>query len=172
MRNGIRQRYPNIKFILSHAGGFVPYASYRLAMGIAADTGRNPLESLDEFSSFYFDTALSSSAAALPTLLAFAKPGHITFGSDFPFGPVEVGKFFAGELENYPGLDADTRAAIDRDQRADRCSEDSAPDLGRRVDLVGRRDQVELPPVDVAPRSLLPADPLIATHRPETESPV
>jgi 6-methylsalicylate decarboxylase len=114
VRNGIRQRYPNIKFILSHAGGFVPYASYRLAMGITADIGRNPLESLDEFSSFYFDTALSSSAATLPTLLAFAKPGHIMFGSDFPFGPVEVGKFFAGELANYPDLDADTRAAIDR----------------------------------------------------------
>jgi hypothetical protein len=32
-------------------------------------------------------TALSSSAAALPTLLAFAKPGHITFGSDWPFAP-------------------------------------------------------------------------------------
>jgi 6-methylsalicylate decarboxylase len=84
-----------------------------MAMGIAADTGRNPLKSLDEFAGFYFDTTLSSTAAALPTLLAFAKPGHITFGSDFPFGP-EVGKFFAGELENYPGLDADTRAAIDR----------------------------------------------------------
>ena len=24
VRNGIRARYPNIKFILSHAGGFVP----------------------------------------------------------------------------------------------------------------------------------------------------
>ena len=27
-------------------------------------------------------------AATLPTLLAFAKPGHITFGSDWPFAPV------------------------------------------------------------------------------------
>jgi predicted TIM-barrel fold metal-dependent hydrolase len=115
VRNGIRERYPNIKFILSHAGGFVPYASYRLAMGITADTGRNPGDSLEEFSTFYFDTALSSSFAALPTLLAFAKPGHITFGSDFPFGPVEVGKICAAALENYPGLDADSRAAIDRD---------------------------------------------------------
>lgn len=113
VHNGIRQRYPNIKFILGHAGGFVPYASYRLAMGVVADTGRDPAEVLDEFSGFYFDTALSSSAAALPTLLAFAKPGHVTFGSDYPFAPVEVAKLFTAGLDSYPGLDADTRAAID-----------------------------------------------------------
>jgi 6-methylsalicylate decarboxylase len=31
-----------------------------------------------------------------------------------PIAPVEVGKLFAGGLENYPDIDADTRAAIDR----------------------------------------------------------
>ncbi|MGA9494076.1 MAG: amidohydrolase family protein [Mycobacterium sp.] len=112
--NGIRSRYPNIRFILSHAGGFVPYASHRMAVAIAADTGRSPADVLDDFASFYFDTALSSSAAALPTLLAFAKPGHITFGSDYPFAPTVVGKIFAAGLETYPGIDPDTRAAIER----------------------------------------------------------
>ena len=114
VRNGIRQRYPDIKFILSHAGGFVPYASHRMAIAITGDTGRSPADSLEDFSSFYFDTALSSSAAALPTLLAFAKPGHITFGSDFPFAPVVASQYFAAGLATYPGIDADTRAAIDR----------------------------------------------------------
>jgi predicted TIM-barrel fold metal-dependent hydrolase len=111
VRNGIRRKYPNIKFILSHAGGFVPYASYRMAVGIMGDTGRSLADSVDDFSSFYFDTALSSSAAALPTLLAFAKPGHITFGSDFPFAPVEVSEFFATGLDTYD-VDVDTRTAI------------------------------------------------------------
>ena len=114
VRNGIRQRYPDIKFILSHAGGFVPYASHRMAIAITGDTGRNPADSLEDFSSFYFDTALSSSAAALPTLLVFAKPGHITFGSDFPFAPIVASQYFAAGLATYPGIDADTRAAIDR----------------------------------------------------------
>jgi 6-methylsalicylate decarboxylase len=113
VRNGIRRKYPNIKFILSHAGGFVPYASHRMAVGIMGDTGRSLADSIDDFSSFYFDTALSSSAAALPTLLAFAKPGHITFGSDFPFAPVEVGGLFAAGLETYD-MNVDTRAAINR----------------------------------------------------------
>lgn len=113
VRNGIRQHYPNVKFILSHAGGFVPYASYRLAMGIAGDTGRSPADSLDEFASFFFDTALSSSAAALPSLLAFAKPGHVTFGSDWPFAPLPAGKLFAAGLQDYT-LDPAVRDAIDR----------------------------------------------------------
>jgi predicted TIM-barrel fold metal-dependent hydrolase len=113
VRNGIRHRYPNIRFILSHAGGFVPYASHRMALAITADTGRSPADSLDEFSGFYFDTALSSSAAALPTLLAFAKPGHVTFGSDFPFAPLAACKLFAAGLETYR-LDAESRGAIDQ----------------------------------------------------------
>ena len=112
--NGIHAHYPNIRFILSHAGGFVPYASHRMAVAITADTGRSPADVLDDFASFYFDTALSSSAAALPSLLAFAKPGHITFGSDFPFAPTAAGQLFAAGLETYPGIDASTRAAIER----------------------------------------------------------
>lgn len=113
VRNGIRRRYPKIRFILSHAGGFVPYASHRMAVAIMGDTGRSPADSLDDFSGFYFDTALSSSAAALPTLLAFAKPGHITFGSDFPFAPIAAGALFASGLDNYRMAAAD-REAIER----------------------------------------------------------
>ena len=113
VRNGIRRKYPKIRFILSHAGGFVPYASHRMAVAIMGETGRSPTDSLEDFAGFYFDTALSSSAAALPTLLAFAEPGHITFGSDFPFAPVAAGRLFAAGLETY-GLDAADRHAIER----------------------------------------------------------
>ncbi len=114
VRNGIRRKYPNIRFILSHGGGFVPYASHRMAVSILSDTGQSLGDSLDDFASFYFDTALSSSAAALPSLLAVAKPGHVTFGSDWPFAPVAAGKLFAAGLETYPGLGADARGAIER----------------------------------------------------------
>ena len=76
------RRYPGIRFILSHAGGFVPYASHRMAIAIAGELGQSPLDVLDDFRGFYFGTALSS---ALPTLLAFARPGHVLVGSDWPF---------------------------------------------------------------------------------------
>lgn len=112
VRNLIRFRYPNIRFILSHAGGFVPYAAHRLAIAILGDTRRNPLDTLDEFSSFYFDTSLSSSPAALPNLLAFANPGHITFGSDIPLCSLTASQYFAEGLDSFPGLDDITRDGI------------------------------------------------------------
>lgn len=113
VRNGIRSRYPNIRFILAHGGGFVPYASHRMAVAITADSRRSPADVLDDFAGFYFDTALSSSAAALPSLLAFAKPGHVTFGSDWPYAPTVAGQLFAAGLETYAGIDDAARAAIE-----------------------------------------------------------
>jgi len=136
VRNGIRRRYPNIRFILSHAGGFVPYASHRMALSIFGDTGASLTDNLDDFASFYFDTALSSSPAALPSLLAFAQPGHVTFGSDFPFAPLPASQLFAGELENY-SLDSATRAAIDRNNALalfPRLGTAAAPPKPSRVD--------------------------------------
>ncbi|MFE7575419.1 amidohydrolase family protein [Streptomyces sp. NPDC057521] len=112
VRNGIPRRYPDIRFILSHAGGFVPYSSHRMALTIANDTARSPLDVLDDFRSFYFDTALSSSAAALPTLLAFARPGHVLFGSDWPFAPTPAGQYFVGGLDS--NLDPGELAAVNR----------------------------------------------------------
>jgi 6-methylsalicylate decarboxylase len=85
-----------------------------MAIAIMGECGRSAPDSLDDFSSFYFDTALSSSAPALTTLLAFAQPGHITFGSDWPFAPLAAGRLFAAGLDTYPGLDDDMSAAINR----------------------------------------------------------
>ncbi|WP_109524576.1 amidohydrolase family protein [Nocardia aurea] len=114
VRNGVRQRYPNIRFILSHGGGFVPYAAHRMALAIFTQTGRSPIEVIEEFASFYFDTALSSSAAALPTLLGFADPGHVLYGSDWPFAPEPAVHYFNAGLDEYPGCDDATRTAIHR----------------------------------------------------------
>ncbi|MER5177216.1 amidohydrolase family protein [Streptomyces sp. NPDC002896] len=106
----------HVRFILSHAGGFVPYASHRMAVAIASETGRSPLDVLDDFRGFYFDTALSSSPAALPTLLAFARPGHVLFGSDWPFAPTVAGQYFANGLD--AGVDPGALQAINRTNAA------------------------------------------------------
>jgi predicted TIM-barrel fold metal-dependent hydrolase len=117
VRNRVVSRYPNIRFILSHAGGFVPYAAHRMAVAIAADTGRTPLEALEDFQRFYFDTAVSPSPAVLPTLLAFARPSHILFGSDGRFAPTQAAQYFANGLDQH-NLDPPTRAAIDHQNAA------------------------------------------------------
>ncbi|MGY1942957.1 amidohydrolase family protein [Nocardia asiatica] len=115
VRNDIRRRYPHIRFILGHAGGFVPYAAHRMALAIFNDTGRSPLDILDDFAGFYFDTALSASAATLPTLLAFAQPGHVLYGSDWPFAPEPAVHYFNAGLETFPDCDDTMRRKIQRD---------------------------------------------------------
>jgi predicted TIM-barrel fold metal-dependent hydrolase len=134
VRVGAVRRYPDVKFILSHAGGFMPYASHRIAGWLAAfgatdtplrhdlpDVDRRATDALarmpralDELASFYFDVALSSSPATLPTLLAFAKPGHVLFGSDWPFARDSAVRSYADSLDAYPGLTAEQHAAINR----------------------------------------------------------
>lgn len=110
----VPRRYPNLKIILSHAGGFLPYAAHRIAAALIEPSGRDPLSLLEDLASFYFDTALSGSPAALPSLLAFAKPGHVLFGSDWPFAPEPAVSWFTAGLDNFPGLDVDGHAEVDR----------------------------------------------------------
>jgi predicted TIM-barrel fold metal-dependent hydrolase len=114
VRNDVIRRFPRIHFILSHAGGFVPYAAHRMALAIAADTGRRMNDVLDDFRSFYFDIALSGSPAALPSLLQFAKRDHVLFGSDWPFAPGVAVSYFTAQFDKWDGLGADERSAIDR----------------------------------------------------------
>jgi predicted TIM-barrel fold metal-dependent hydrolase len=110
-RSGTLDRCPDLSVILSHAGGFVPYAAYRIA--IAASASGNPLEGMVRLKRFHFDTALSSSPTALPSLLAFAEPDHVLFGSDFPYAPAGAVAAFAALYEGFP-IEEPRRASIDR----------------------------------------------------------
>lgn len=113
VRNGVLQRYPNLKIILAHAGGFVPYAAERIAMTLSFLTQRQLGDVLDDLRSFYFDTALSP-PTALPSLLAFAQPDHVLFGSDWPYAPASVVDLFTGQLDQYE-LSSSVQSAIARD---------------------------------------------------------
>ena len=112
--NGIVDRYPGARIILAHAGGFLPYASHRFAelARVFRPDAANPADILASFKRFYFDTALSSGPAALPSLKAFAGSGCILFGSDFPYAPAGVAASFTAKLDAYGGLAAEEHGAI------------------------------------------------------------
>jgi predicted TIM-barrel fold metal-dependent hydrolase len=112
--NGILDQYPGARIILAHAGGFVPFASHRFAQlaRVFRPDAANPADILASFRRFYFDTALSSSPASLPSLKAFAENGHILFGTDFPFAPADVAAYFTTKLDAYESLTADEQTAI------------------------------------------------------------
>jgi predicted TIM-barrel fold metal-dependent hydrolase len=111
--SGTMDRYPDLRVLLSHAGGFLPYITYRiLPMLSHGDFGKIGV-TLSGLRRFYFDLALSSSPTALPSLLAFADPTHITFGTDWPAAPDDVVQFFGEQFEAYP-FDEAQRVALAR----------------------------------------------------------
>lgn len=61
---GTLERYPNIRWILAHAGGFVPYVAWRLSLAnLMPDCmSQAPAGMLSYIRRFYFDTALSPGA--------------------------------------------------------------------------------------------------------------
>jgi 6-methylsalicylate decarboxylase len=110
--NGVVDRHPGARIILSHAGGFLPYASLRFAelARVFNPAAPGPEAIMASFRRFYFDTALST-GAALPTLKAFASPGHILFGTDSPYDH-GVSAAFTAALDSSDSLTADDQAAI------------------------------------------------------------
>lgn len=87
--SGTMDRYPDIKFILSHAGGTVPYIAWRLALGdFVLDKEKNfPLGTIHYLKQFYYDTALSTSPNVLGSIRELVGIDRLLFGSDFPFAP-------------------------------------------------------------------------------------
>ena len=111
--NGVIERYPSARIILSHAGGFMPYAALRVAGGVPHFRPElaDPAKTLSQLKHFYFDTALST-GSAIPALKDFAADGHILFGSDFPYAPPEVAAYFITALDANAHLTPGERAAV------------------------------------------------------------
>ncbi len=113
--SGAMSKYRNIKFILSHAGGTLPYLRPRITLCIsmipgAAERVGDPAAA---FRSFYYDTALSGAALPLAGLADITTPDHILFGSDFPMAPLRAIEDFGAELERLP-LEGLSKSAIYR----------------------------------------------------------
>jgi hypothetical protein len=76
-------------------------------MALTAETQRRRSTSWKTSRASTSTPALSGSPAALPSLLAFAKPGHVLFGSDWPYAPDVAVGYFTAQLDAYGALDAD-----------------------------------------------------------------
>ncbi len=89
--NEVMRKYPNIRWILAHAGGCLPYLSYRLHLMEEQDDHAPPFKerapegAAPHVERFYFDTAISGSRAAMLSLREVAKPANILYGSDWPY---------------------------------------------------------------------------------------
>jgi predicted TIM-barrel fold metal-dependent hydrolase len=105
LTNNTFTRFPNIRFIFSHAGGTIPFLANRIARsaGLSGKTGWQ-----EQLQRLYYDTASSTNLAAFQPLLRLVTSKQILLGTDFPF--VEAFK---------AGVDGLNSLNLTEDQRRD-----------------------------------------------------
>ena len=112
--SGTLERCPEIRFIVAHAGGTVPYLAYRISMGQIMLSGV-PQGALTYLKKLYYDTALSANPNALRSLQELVDASHILFGSDYPYAPELTLLLFVQGMQNFEGFDDQERKAIERE---------------------------------------------------------
>jgi 6-methylsalicylate decarboxylase len=116
--SGALERFPNIRFILSHAGGTLPYIAWRLSVAPMIDKRlkqRTREEIFAGLRTFWYDNALASGAAPMAALSHIAAPERIVFGSDWPFCNDRVVKEEVADFTAPGFLAPETLAMIARD---------------------------------------------------------
>ena len=108
-------RTPDVKYIISHAGGTIPYLATRFGIvdemkvidgaeerGTAADTLRR----------LYWDTAVSWKDPILNMLRSVVGMGQVLYGTDFPYLRRDLGVRSRVELESTSALSDAARVGV------------------------------------------------------------
>ena len=85
--SGAAERWPDIKFIFSHAGGTMPFLIERFEFLARSPAAAKILPNGVRASlrKFYYDTAQASNVAAMGALRQLVDVSQIVFGTDYPF---------------------------------------------------------------------------------------
>jgi predicted TIM-barrel fold metal-dependent hydrolase len=105
-------RYPDVKWLFSHAGGTIPMMAGR----IAAFYDQNPKSKefapdgvMKELAKLNYDTANATSVPAMTALLKLTSISNVTYGTDYPYFPTDQNK----SLQTL-GLSVEDLSAIER----------------------------------------------------------
>jgi aminocarboxymuconate-semialdehyde decarboxylase len=85
--SGVLERYPSLRFLMAHAGGFLPYTWGRLDRGYRIQdsaTAKIPKAPGEYLKLLNFDT-ITHSTMALEYLVANFGADHVVLGSDYPY---------------------------------------------------------------------------------------
>ncbi|TXI49399.1 MAG: amidohydrolase [Mycolicibacter arupensis] len=83
--NGVLDRYPRVRFIVSHAGAALPVLADRLAGFAILESPSAPVDVLAALQRLHYDVAGFVLPRALPALLNLVAPERLLYGSDYPF---------------------------------------------------------------------------------------
>ena len=91
--NGTFDKFPNIKWILAHAGGTIPFIAWRLSLldlKFPELLRRSPGGTMKYLKRLYYDTALSPTANSLFPIINQFGLDQLVLGTDFPFAPAPL----------------------------------------------------------------------------------
>ena len=111
--SGDAARFPDIRFIWSHAGGSAPFLAGRIDGGSRNAKDRMPNGFIAEAKKFFYDTAGAANRGATASLLELVTPSQILFGTDFP--PGGTSRDVAQLLAELGMFNASAMRAIDRE---------------------------------------------------------
>lgn len=114
---GVIDRFPQVRFILSHLGGALPFLASRLSMLELSD--RRPAVQwrqhqrafADYLRHFWYDTA-TCGPASIAAAASVTGMERLVFGSDAPFGPPLFTDRTVAALDSCCELSADDKQAI------------------------------------------------------------
>lgn len=111
--SGVTQRFPDIRFVIPHAGAALPVLASRID-GLAPFLipGKEVPNVKAEMRKMYFDTAGEPLPELLDALLQIIDPEHLRYGSDWPFTPISNVAQATADLDATTLLDDDARKAI------------------------------------------------------------
>ena len=112
--SGSLSRFPDIRFIFTHAGGTMPMLASRVEWYLSRHKGlaeRLPNGVAYELKKLYYDVANSVNPSSMAALMKMVPVSQIVFGSDYPF--VNMSEMAQG-LDHFP-LSVPNRRAINRD---------------------------------------------------------
>jgi predicted TIM-barrel fold metal-dependent hydrolase len=126
---GVLDRYPNIRFILSHGGGAVPYLAWRISILEYRQRDKvkklrslydliirkqGPSTGMKLLKKMYYDTTAVTAQSSLSTLKEMLDPSHIVLGTDLGAAPKLMADLVLSDLKAFDGFDEEHLRAIAR----------------------------------------------------------
>ena len=138
--NGTFGKFPNIRWIMPHGAGTIPFLAYRLSsMNLKPNIVKNlPGGSIaSALHALHYDVAEIVAPAPLRCLMATADPSRIVYGSDYPFSrhsnPEQDLRDMLASFNSFDGWDASTRRDIEYNNAAG-----MFPRLAKAIEQAGR----------------------------------
>ncbi|MGY5865695.1 MAG: amidohydrolase family protein [Candidatus Thorarchaeota archaeon] len=126
---GVLDRYPNIKFVLSHGGGAVPFLAWRISILEYRQRDKlkkmrslydlilrkqGPSTGLKLLQKMYYDTTAVTARSSLTTLNELLDPSHIVLGTDLGMAPKLMASLVISDLKSFDGFDEEDLRTIAR----------------------------------------------------------